>query len=256
MVTLTKLIPSIYPGHVSIYASTMDPMGYGISVPKNPCFLKSWPRSWISPNWLDVIPVGPEFCRCVFCKRVKRKGDRPAMGRTFIGHSLDIDGRWCTLMGIHWTSIEFIGKWMDLMDIHAHWSDKWRRPTRWGNKLTTWEWPLSITWRISQLWDNPPTVKGLLFNEAWRSERFFFMSCPAFMFIVTSLGTDRNQTDQFLRVPPYRNFRELQRCRTRLGPGPVHWLTTNFATLKCSSGGGPEHIEIIAEDSTRQGGFW
>ena len=25
------------------------------------------------------------------------------------------------------------------------------------------------------------------------------------------------------------------------GPGPGHWLTTNFATLKCSSGGGPEH---------------
>ena len=184
------------------------------------------------------------------------------IGLRWEGHSLDIhwtldiDGRWCTLMDIHWTSIEFIGKWMDLMDIHAHWSDKWRRPTRWGNNFTTWEWPLTITWRISQLCDNPPTVKGLLFNEAWRSERFFFMSCPAFMFIVTSLGTDRNRTDQFLRVPPYRNFRELQRCRTRLGPGPVHWLTTNFATLKCSSGGGPEHIEIIAEDSPRQGGFW
>jgi hypothetical protein len=82
------------------------------------------------------------------------------IGLRWEGHSLNI----------HWT----------LMDIDAHWPDKWRRPTRWGNKLTTWEWPLSITWRISQLWDHP-TVKDLLFNEACYvlTKKDFFMSCPA-----------------------------------------------------------------------------
>ena len=33
---LVTWIPSIYPSHVSIYTSTMDPMGYGIYTPTLP----------------------------------------------------------------------------------------------------------------------------------------------------------------------------------------------------------------------------